>query len=185
VNSDITTAESLLIVSDQEISNMPLDMCISDRIKMYTYTGRNDSRYLRIKCLQGKKSGISLNVMQCLSFVDTLRLIHDDMQDLAKGANISSKYHIGKHSYVTINSPYKGLNIRCWYRPLPTDDLRTGYGVFLNMREWKEMECVLRVLHDFIPEMSNMEPCSNTHDAQLSALACTHCNPDTLFYEYL
>ena len=94
---------------------------------------------------------------------------------------------LGAHIYISVKSPFQGVSIRQWFRPLrkPDNELLPGYGVFLRTSEWNILVNCDDAVDDFLPQLQETERCMYTHHGQLSFIACLECNPDRAGYEYL
>jgi len=127
---------------------------------------------------------ISLSLLQYAELRSSLPGIERSLEQMRNGGDIKEKHHLGRHVYLQIESPYRGLNLRQWFRNVK-GDLCPGKGIFFKLSEWVEVVDVDQVMDRFVPELKDMEPCSENHNGQLSWIACSNCNADDLYLEYL
>ena len=124
-------------------------------------------------------SVVNLDIQQCLRLIEFADFITNDIEQMGL-REVQEKYHLGRHYYATINSPYRGVNVRKWVRAHNSTELKPTRlcGVFLNLKKWEECSNILKCLDDFIPSLRSTKKCSDLHDNQMSWIECVHCNPD-------
>lgn len=120
-----------------------------------------------------------LNFNKVLELYDNIQDVNATLQDVIDGdIEAHYRYHLGRHVYISVDSPYVGVNIRSWFRPGGDVELKPGLGVFINPEEWRGFQHVFMNLQTYIPEIASAKRCSDIHHGQQSMLECLECNPD-------
>ena len=131
---------------------------------------------------------ITLPLFRYLLLRDNIEVVTQALNKVMNGdTDVDLSVSLGAHMYVSVKSPFKGVSIRQWFRPLrnPDNELLPGYGVFLRTSEWHILADGDDAVDDFLPQIRETERCMYTHHGQLAFIACMECNPDRAGYEYL
>jgi len=100
------------------------------------------------------------------------------------GEIISEKIHLGRYKYVTVETPYKCVQIRKHFSK-EGDVLPTITGISIKFgNEWEKFVEAVSVLSDTIPELKNIVFCTRLHQNQMTIFDCPDCTVDPFMIEY-
>ena len=84
--------------------------------------------------------GVSLTRDQYMMFRKHFTEITNSLDHiLLGGGEINLRIHLGGDYYITLNSPYKGFNIRKWFTPKETTGLLPGKGLFFKCQHFRRL----------------------------------------------
>jgi hypothetical protein len=196
INSDSSDA-TLVVEAMPEQENdtnktveYDLDRGTDSRIRLASVVPDGAGKCMEISEFHLKKGGwlktfkfIRLTMQSYAALRLNLKDVSEALSDVHADKIVNLRIHIGYNIYMTVDSPYKGVNIRQWYRQTNGDDLRPGWGIFLKKKHWDELCDIDKTIENDVQELKLAEPCF--HSGQLSWIACEACNPDKLYQECL
>ena len=173
-------------VKDSDLVNMDLNVVLGNEKRIITRKNSNKEIYVDVgeynydprsnSFIQIK--GISMPLARYAVLYDNYNKIERAIKELLQSKDIAIKIHLGSNYYATVNSPYKGVHLREWFKAKNSSELRPGKGVFLKISEWNELVKVHESLPTIIPEIETVDRCWATHYAQMDAIMCPECNPN-------
>ena len=108
--------------------------------------------------------------------IDRAVKVYDDPDE-----DSSFNHHLGGNWYVSVTPGYRCVNIRRFWLPEDSEDLRaTRDGIALGFQQWEKlMDAFDDVVAD-VPELRDVIPClmRGDHQNQLGMLSCPECNPN-------
>ena len=80
---------------------------------------------------------------------------------------------------MSVNSGFKCVDIRKFYKALDGTIKPTRTGIALRLDEWERFKQIVREIKDQHPKIAEIEPCWTGSDYfnQEGALMCSECNP--------
>ena len=155
---------------------------------------------LRICDLSGDptktKKLIRLNVQQWVDLISWMPIINiiTSLEVEKEGSGVIAddgikRMSLGGNVYVTLKKGRSGMDIR-WYwlphdntvdlyvRPDEFDVQPTRYGIWLKYTELRQLQQLVPIVKQLMPELNDMRCCETSHDAQEALLRCDHCNPN-------
>jgi len=117
--------------------------------------------------------------------------VNEQVKKVLRGNDsIDFHHHIGGGLYVSVNSDYKRVDIRKFYKPngqcnVDDNDEKdvkpTRVGVSLKLDEWAHLWSLVDVINGAYPSLAEVQPCyyGNNHLNQMEWLECTECHPFT------
>ena len=155
---------------------------------------------LRICDLSGDptktKKLIRLNLHQWISIVQQMGSINSIIKLEAEkegsaidGDDGTRRLSLGGNVYITFMKGRDGMDFRWFWLPHDnTVDLYVAphefnvrpsrYGIWLKNAEFHQLEKLVPIVKQLLPELEGMEYCWDGHDNQESQLQCHHCNPN-------
>ena len=111
--------------------------------------------------------GVSLTIENMMALKKHLTELHRDLQELVcKATPVNKRIDIGNSLFVTINSEFRCINIRRWFKPQNMDQLLPSKkGIALNLSQFSALKNILNAL-----------PCLHGDDIY-SVFNCNKCSP--------
>ncbi len=142
---------------------------------------------LRRFSVDGKKV-LNFVQMNQKNYLELRSVIQDDcsegvrshLQKIMEGQEVHQKWHLGSNLYVSVDSPYKCVQIREWNQTPSGRCLATRIGISLSPSSFKKLCSIDVDMDKLIPELCDTTRCafSPDHQNMLGALACGFCNPN-------
>ena len=125
------------------------------------------------------RKGVSLPTLRWVSLTYATRFIDEALADLSKNREVKFEYHIGGNVYVTVDSPYRLVDIRQRFVDEEGVLRPTRRGVKLRLKEWASLKEAVEAVKVVVPETAVLVPCSlqEDHSNQRGFLTCPECNP--------
>lgn len=140
----------------------------------------NEATYIHVRKLAREniptREGISLTLQRCNELFMSLPYLDEAVQTMEQNQETCYRRHLGGNWYVTVQSGYNRVDIRKFWYPEDSKDLRaTKKGVSLTFDQYRELRNGLYVLDTFVPELRGVMPCYSQagHDAS----DCGECTP--------
>ena len=142
------------------------------------------------------KKLIRLNIQQWVDLISWMPLINliTTLESQQAGTGVMAedgikRMSLGGNVYVTLKKGQTGMDIR-WYwlphdntvdlyvRPDEFNVQPTRYGIWLKYEQLCQLEKLVPIVKQLMPELNDMTECATQHDAQEGMLKCDHCNPN-------
>ena len=155
---------------------------------------------LRICDLSGDptktKKLVRLNLQQWTDLVGWMGMINaiTTLEAEKEGTGVTSddgvkRLSLGGNVYVTLKKGHTGMDIRWYWLPhdhtvdlyVAPDDFTvqpTRYGIWLKYGEFYQLQKLVPIVKQLMPELEDMSHCFIQHDNEDGLLRCDHCNPN-------
>jgi hypothetical protein len=102
------------------------------------------------------------------------------LDSVCLGEEVSEKIHLGSNVYASVQSPYRGVNLRQWFKD-SKNVKRPGNGIILSPPIWQNLLNEDAKVDSRLPELKHTERCYEQSDHQngMGWMLCSECNPDT------
>ena len=125
------------------------------------------------------KKDYSLPLQRWQQFMWYLDEIQQAVTDHKEGKDVHVKYHLGRNSFVQVNSGFPVVDLRQFWLPADKDEVQpTRKGIALKFEEFATLVKLKAEIEQVIPELDKEQPCWINHHNQESFLQCFECNPN-------
>jgi hypothetical protein len=133
--------------------------------------------------LKRTKKGVSLSVSQWLELQRLAPRIKCDIDCLTRGDDVAAKHHLGKGCYITLDSSFRGLDLRMFYRSESQLFQPTLRGVRLSYAQWFCLVGLAEAVVRQVPDVAEVAEIGALSEQKIDAVEqhiCpidpTHCH---------
>ncbi|XP_062616429.1 uncharacterized protein LOC134278120 [Saccostrea cucullata] len=125
------------------------------------------------------KRGATFNLGRWVKFESLIEEIDTYLQTYWR-QSAEIQWHIGGGVFVSLTPKFATVDVRHYWKPESVESpIPTKKGVCLNKTMFARLKAALQELHDYVPELNNVELCmfSESHQNQEGMLSCPECTP--------